>query len=758
MRKSLLQTSAIALLLLQVSLGIVSVRASGIQSPAYIILSLAADPACVAGEYKIWGNTTTGVIKKCANGTITIIGGITGTGTQGYTAGFDSTSSVAGTPIILADQMPGADACAKIDASRALISTGGVVDARGFIGAQACATSPYTTATTGPITLVLGKATFTTDASWRPFPGDQIIGVGTGTVIKAAASFSPAHLINGQINSAANILIQDLVLDGNRANDPSGTSLLIFDGGSNNTVRGVTFQNSPGHGLYVQDTSTGNTIERNTFTNIKANPIYIVGSTASSGYNRVVGNRVDSWGVFGIATTFVGNNTIEGNFLNGTQVLANVDTTNAANSVVTCNSCTSFGPLAIGMSVQIGTFRHEITVVTSTAQVTVNGNFGALTNQAAVAGSLEPINLNSSSNNRIANNDVQKSADAGIVLHADGGGPTDYNTVVGNTVQLTAVQGISLDASGGSVSGNLISGNTVFNSRQYSNPTSQADVGIRVGSVAATNNFVSGNSTIDDQGSPTQQYGVAFDTVGAGNAMGPSFFNGNAAGPVRGASNATGTAQMAGVLNLSEANLTLPAAAGGTATATNNDVLNTTTGKRHTWDPLAAADTTLATTGDLVTCAEDQIAVWITSAFVCKTLPNGGVSYNTSTNALSQISAAATIGITIDGGGSAIATGVKGFVRIPFACTIADWYLLADQSGSIVIDVWKDTYANFPPTVLDTIAGSEKPTLSAVQLNRDTALGTWTTAVAADDILAFNVDSAATVTRVNLTIKCTRSL
>lgn len=111
-----------------------------------------------------------------------------------------------------------------------------------------------------------------------------------------------------------------------------------------------------------------------------------------------------------------------------------------------------------------------------------------------------------------------------------------------------------------------------------------------------------------------------------------------------------------------------------------------------------------------------------------------------------------SINLTIDGGGSAIATGLKGFIRIPFACTITGWSVLADQSGSIVIDVWKDTYANFPPDVADTIAGSEKPTLSAAVKNEDTSLTTWTTSVAAGDVIAFNVDSASTVTRINLAL------
>lgn len=116
-----------------------------------------------------------------------------------------------------------------------------------------------------------------------------------------------------------------------------------------------------------------------------------------------------------------------------------------------------------------------------------------------------------------------------------------------------------------------------------------------------------------------------------------------------------------------------------------------------------------------------------------------------------------TLTFIIDGGGSAITTGQKGHLEIPFACTITGWTLLADQSGSIVIDVWKDTYANFPPTVADTIAGSEKPTLSSAQKNQDLTLTSWTTSVAAGDILAFNVDSVATVTRVTLSIRAEKS-
>lgn len=114
---------------------------------------------------------------------------------------------------------------------------------------------------------------------------------------------------------------------------------------------------------------------------------------------------------------------------------------------------------------------------------------------------------------------------------------------------------------------------------------------------------------------------------------------------------------------------------------------------------------------------------------------------------------AGSIGITIDGAGSAITTGVKGYITIPYDCEIVGWTILADQSGSIVVDVWKDTYANFPPTSGDSIAGTEKPTLSSAQKNEDNDLTSWTTSVSSGDVIAFNVDSASGVERVNLTLK-----
>jgi hypothetical protein len=111
----------------------------------------------------------------------------------------------------------------------------------------------------------------------------------------------------------------------------------------------------------------------------------------------------------------------------------------------------------------------------------------------------------------------------------------------------------------------------------------------------------------------------------------------------------------------------------------------------------------------------------------------------------------------IDGGGSAITTGVKGDLEVPFSCTINRATLLADQSGSIVIDIWKDTYANYPPTVADTITASAKPTLSTAIKSQDATLTGWTTTITAGNTLRFNVDSITTCTRVTLSLKVTRT-
>lgn len=107
----------------------------------------------------------------------------------------------------------------------------------------------------------------------------------------------------------------------------------------------------------------------------------------------------------------------------------------------------------------------------------------------------------------------------------------------------------------------------------------------------------------------------------------------------------------------------------------------------------------------------------------------------------------------IDGGGQTVSTGAKGQLNIPVNCTVTGWVLTADQSGSAVVDVLRSTYGAFPAT--SSIASTDKPTLSSAQKNENLAVSVWTTALTSGDQLQFNVNSASTVLRLNLTLNIT---
>ena len=116
----------------------------------------------------------------------------------------------------------------------------------------------------------------------------------------------------------------------------------------------------------------------------------------------------------------------------------------------------------------------------------------------------------------------------------------------------------------------------------------------------------------------------------------------------------------------------------------------------------------------------------------------------------------AAIEYVIDGGGEAIATGLAGGLEVPFDCFVTGWTVVATDgnTGAIVVDVWKDTYANFPPTVGDSIAGSEKPTITATgNKGQDLSLSSWTQALTKGDWIFFNVDSVTTLERVTVSLR-----
>lgn len=132
------------------------------------------------------------------------------------------------------------------------------------------------------------------------------------------------------------------------------------------------------------------------------------------------------------------------------------------------------------------------------------------------------------------------------------------------------------------------------------------------------------------------------------------------------------------------------------------------------------------------------------------------LSYNATTGAMSIAKDTSSIEFIIDGGGSVISTGIKGDLEIPFNCTITRATLLADQSGSIVVQIWSDLYANFPPTVADAIYSATPPTITTATKSQDSSLSSWTTAIPSGNILRFNVSSVSTITKCTISLKVTR--
>lgn len=111
----------------------------------------------------------------------------------------------------------------------------------------------------------------------------------------------------------------------------------------------------------------------------------------------------------------------------------------------------------------------------------------------------------------------------------------------------------------------------------------------------------------------------------------------------------------------------------------------------------------------------------------------------------------------IDGGGAEIAIGQHGHIRLPFAGTILSVTLIADQVGSISIDIWKDIITNFPPAPNDSITASAPPTITNDDVSLDAVLVGWTKTFAAGDILAFNVYSVTAIQRVTLILLVRRT-
>lgn len=114
----------------------------------------------------------------------------------------------------------------------------------------------------------------------------------------------------------------------------------------------------------------------------------------------------------------------------------------------------------------------------------------------------------------------------------------------------------------------------------------------------------------------------------------------------------------------------------------------------------------------------------------------------------------ALVNFTFDGGGSNIAVGTKGAFVVPFNCTITAWTLLADNTGSVTVDVLKSTFAGYPTAT--SIAGTSKPQIVSSVKGSSSTLTGWSPAISEGEIVTVNIDSASGIGRVTLGLSLTR--
>jgi hypothetical protein len=92
------------------------------------------------------------------------------------------------------------------------------------------------------------------------------------------------------------------------------------------------------------------------------------------------------------------------------------------------------------------------------------------------------------------------------------------------------------------------------------------------------------------------------------------------------------------------------------------------------------------------------------------------------------------------------------FVELPFDATITRATILADVSGSIVVDVQVTDYVGWPADAGDSICAAAKPTLAGATKSQDATLTGWDTTIVRGRYMRVEVISAATCRRVLLSL------
>jgi hypothetical protein len=110
-----------------------------------------------------------------------------------------------------------------------------------------------------------------------------------------------------------------------------------------------------------------------------------------------------------------------------------------------------------------------------------------------------------------------------------------------------------------------------------------------------------------------------------------------------------------------------------------------------------------------------------------------------------------TINYVVDSGSLAVAHGDKGCLTIDVTGVIESWVIVADKVGSLIVDVKKSSFNNYPNLV--SICGSSRPSLVNQNKNTDSTLSGWNKTLNAGDVINYEVISASNINKFSISFK-----
>jgi hypothetical protein len=110
-----------------------------------------------------------------------------------------------------------------------------------------------------------------------------------------------------------------------------------------------------------------------------------------------------------------------------------------------------------------------------------------------------------------------------------------------------------------------------------------------------------------------------------------------------------------------------------------------------------------------------------------------------------------TVNYVIDSGSLPMQPGDKGKLTIDVTGLIENIRVLSDQTGDIVLEIEKCTFADYPNFA--SITGGSRVQLTNSDKYFDDVLNNWTTTIGAGDILRFTVVSVNNIRRLLISLK-----